>query len=119
MTAQNEFKNAAAAARWFNVPDWFDGTDFCGPRLVAYIDVKEEGLRRMVALHEIAHLLVDSETVSHGHGQQWVVTYRNLIEKYISSLVHAMWELAFEEESRKSAEKIADDPMWLALMIEH
>jgi hypothetical protein len=115
---QIELEDSAAAARWYTIPEWFDGGDSRGPRLVAYIDVKAEGLRRLVALHEIAHLLVDSETTVYGHGPRWVVTYRGLIKKHLPPTVHAMWELAFEEESKAVAKRIVAEPLWLAHLVQ-
>lgn len=114
---QNRFADSAAAARWFTVPNWFDGNDFLGPRLVAYIDVKAEGLRRLVALHEIAHLLVDSETARCGHGPQWIEAYRGLMQKYLPPGVQAIWDRTFRETSGKVAERVAADPLWLAHLL--
>ncbi|MCX5234410.1 hypothetical protein OG824_04075 [Streptomyces prunicolor] len=114
---QNRFADSAAAARWFTVPNWFDGNDFLGPRLVAYIDVQAEGLRRLVALHEIAHLLVDSETARRGHSSQWVEAYRGLMQKYLPPGVQTIWDRAFRETSSKAAERVAADPLWLAHLL--
>jgi hypothetical protein len=99
------------------VPNWFDGKDFSGPRLVAYVDVKVEGLRRLIALHEIDHLLVDSETLRCGHGPQWVEAYRDLMQKYLPPGVQTAWDRAFERISSKSAERVADNPLWLAHLL--
>ncbi|MCI3276976.1 hypothetical protein [Streptomyces cylindrosporus] len=114
---QNWFADSAAAARWFTVPNWFDGNDLIGPRLVAYIDVKAEGLRRLVALHEIAHLLVDSETVRCGHGSRWIEAYRSLMRKYLPPGVQAIWDRTFAETSNEVAERVAADPLWLAHLL--
>lgn len=111
------YTDAAAANRWSTVPAWFGDTGFGGPRLVAFIDVKVEGLRRLIALHEVAHLLVDSETMVYGHGPQWVAAYRDLIQTYLPPVVYAIWDLVFRGMSSKAEERVAADPLWLAHLV--
>lgn len=117
-----EFKDAAASARWdfpladrIGVPRKGELAGTKGP--VAYIDVKDEGLSRLVALHEIAHLLCDSMDVHAGHGERWAETYRRLISKHLGETWALVWEVEFEWWTEKAAAKIATDPDWLADMI--
>jgi hypothetical protein len=116
---RREFESAAAAARW-ETPDAdrigaqrtgeLAGTT--GP--VAYIDVKDEGLNRLVALHEMGHLLIDSMDSAFGHGQEWAQAYGQLIERHLGIEVSVAWQFQFQWWSEKAVEKIANDPNWLA-----
>lgn len=119
----SEFKGAAATARWgfpfvdrigVQRKDELAGTT--GP--VAYIDVRDEGLSLLVALHEIAHLLCDSVDAHAGHEERWAETYRRLISKHLGETWARVWEVEFEWWIEKSAAKIAADPDWLANMID-
>jgi putative metallohydrolase (TIGR04338 family) len=116
---EREFEGAAAAARWeipaadrMGMPRTGELADTTGP--VAYIDVKDEGLNQLFALHELGHLLVDSMDSALGHGPEWAQTYSQLIERHLGPELSALWRAQFQWWSEKAAEKIANDPNWLA-----
>jgi hypothetical protein len=112
------FLDSAAAARW-EIP----GADRLGiPRVgplsgttgpVAYIDVKDEGLNRLVALHEIAHLKVDTMAEAKAHRAEWATVYGTLLEQHLGRRTSAVWSVYFEWWTEKAGEKIQRDPNWL------
>jgi hypothetical protein len=108
------FEDAGAAARWVTPPEprppAFVGTS--GP--VAFLDVKDEALVRLIALHEIAHLLVDTEDAALGHERAWAEAYSQLIERHLSPELGALWRVHFQWWWQKANEHIARDPNWLA-----
>ncbi|MFN2525839.1 MAG: hypothetical protein ABR505_06190 [Actinomycetota bacterium] len=117
-----EFSECAAAARWaipaadqMGVPRTgvLSGTS----REVAYVDVVEEGLNRLVALHELAHLSVDTADVFQGHGSQWADSYTRLIEGCFCTCLAGFWDFEFNWWHRKAKEKIAQNPAWLRHLI--
>lgn len=86
------FQDAAATARWANpiadtmgVPRAGALAGTSGP--VAYVDVRAEGLVRLTALHEMAHLVADSPAVAVGHGNLWVREYTRLIRQHLGESV--------------------------------
>ncbi len=91
---QTEFDGVAGTARWMLPPAWaaarFTG-DLAGwTGAVPYIDVKLDGLFKVVALHEIAHLLVDTHEVLHGHGICWLDAFDGALRKVLGEAVADM-----------------------------
>ena len=121
-TRSGELSECAAAARWA-IP----AADQIGvPRTgvlhgtsgeVAYIDVAEEGLNRLVALHELAHLSVDTADVLQGHGSQWADAYTRLIEGCFGTCLAELWDFEFCWWHRKVKEKIDQNPAWLGHLL--
>lgn len=115
LTVQERFfEVAGAAARWVPPPEprprAFVGTSGS----VAFLDVKDEALVRLIALHEIAHLFVDTEDAALGHVREWAVAYSQLIERHLSPELSALWQAHFRWWWQKANEHIARDPNWLA-----
>ena len=115
---RREFDGAAAAARWaipqadtVGVPRSGELAGTTGP--VPYLDVKDEGLFRLFALHEVAHLLVDSLEVLLGHGPEWAEAYSQLIERHLGAELSALWRAQFLWWTAKASARIAADPNWL------
>jgi hypothetical protein len=109
------FDGAAAAARWFTVPNWHDGVRFTGQRrLVAYVDAWDKGLSRLLALHELAHLFCDSEFQRAGHVEEWSETFGRLIRDHVSPHISILWFVQFRWWTEKAAEEIGENPLWLA-----
>jgi hypothetical protein len=118
-----ELRDVAAAARWAIPPADALGRPRTGALAgttgpVAYIDVHDEGLLLLVALHEIAHLLCDSLDTTTGHDTGWAAAYEELIGRHLGVPVAALWRVEFDWWTDKAAEKIADDPDWLAGMVD-
>lgn len=114
-----EFDGAAAAARWA-IPsaDFLDMPrtgELAGTTgAVPYVDVKDEGLFRLFALHEVAHLLVDSVEVHLGDGCEWAEAHSQLIARHLSPDLSALWRAEFTWWWEKARAKIAANPNWLA-----
>jgi hypothetical protein len=118
-----ELRDAAAAARWATPPADAWGMPRTGALAgttgpVAYIDVHDEGLLRLVALHEIAHLFCDTLDATAGHDMRWAAAYEGLVGSHLGVPLAVLWRLEFDWWNAKAVEKIADDPDWLAGMVE-
>lgn len=116
------FADSAAAARWaipgadrLGVPREGALAGTTGP--VGYIDVKHEGLCRLVALHEIAHLLCDTIDTTMGHGEEWSIAYRRLIATHLGEAYLERWQHALERSAYNALRQIEADPDWLAELI--
>jgi hypothetical protein len=112
--AQDELSDMAATGRWESLPEFSPKTHGSPVlRPTAFIDVKVEGLCRLFALHEIAHLLCDTEDVWQDHAAYWMSTYRDLIDRYLGICYGAAWHQLLEWWSEKWRQYVADDPEWL------
>ncbi len=116
---EREFEGAAAAARWAMPSADRIGIARTGELAgttgaVPYLDVKDEGLQRLVALHELAHLSVDTLESALGHGREWADTYSELIQRHLGQDISLLWQAQFRWWWAKAKEKIAADPEWLA-----
>jgi hypothetical protein len=116
---EREFEGAATAARWaspqadlLGLPREGELAGTTGP--VPYIDVKDEGLFRLFALHEVAHLLIDTVDTHRGHGREWAEAYSRLIEHHLGPELSALWQAEFTWWWGKARTRIAADPNWLA-----
>jgi hypothetical protein len=109
--------DAAAAARWFSPPTFARSGELAGTTgPVAYIDVRADGLTRLVVLHETAHLLADAAGPV-GHCQTWAETYVALIRRHLGEGAATVWQFEFEWWRKKAEEKIAANSDWLAEML--
>lgn len=119
----SEFTDADATARWaypavdsLGLPRQGELAGTSGP--VAYIDVRMRSKpTRLVALHELAHLQVDSVNKTLGHGPAWANAYTELIEAALGPVVRALWSSEFDWWTEKAAEKVAADPNWLTELL--
>lgn len=98
-------RDRGAWALWCYPFGGFDCVPDTGPRFgelegtsgpVAYLDVTAEGLRRLIALHELAHLIVDEVNVHLGHGQEWLGVHKRLIANYLGRTTAARWQGLYE-----------------------
>lgn len=111
----DHFGNAAASAQWFTVPDWHDGVRSTDQRrLMTYIDAWDRGLNRLTAIHELAHLLCDTESNHIGHTAVWSERVYELLGRHVSRGMAVLWPVEFDWWTEKAAEKIAADLLWLA-----
>ncbi len=109
---------ASAEARWaYPYADQIgvdrDGVLAGTVGLVPYIDVTDEALEQLTLLHEVAHLLVDTDTVLQGHNGVWASRYADLIATYVDRFTASTWEFQWEWWTKKAAEHVAVDPQWM------
>jgi hypothetical protein len=99
------FRDQAAWALWCYPGGGVDCTPDIGPRFgelegtsgpVAYVDVTTEGLRRLIVLHELAHLAVDDVNVHLGHGEEWISAHGAMISTYLGDAVANRWQTVYE-----------------------
>jgi hypothetical protein len=108
LAAREQLGDVAGYAKWSLPPPWFPQV------MTAYIDVTIEGRNRLMALHETAHLLCDTADEAAGHGDRWAETLERLVGTYLGDLLGSLWRAEFDWWTRKAAEKIAENPLWLA-----
>lgn len=113
----NFSSDTAAEARWaipygeaLGLPRTGELSGTHGP--VPYIDLTEEALQQSTILHELAHLLVDTETSHEGHNEFWASTFGGLIERHVHRLTSLYWQICWEIEKLTVEKRIARDPGW-------
>lgn len=113
----NFSSDAAAEARWaipyvetLGLPRTGELSGTHGP--VPYIDLTEEALQQSTILHELAHLLVDTEASHEGHNELWASTFCGLIERHVHKLTSLCWQICWEMEKLTVEKRIARDPGW-------
>lgn len=107
-----------ASARWDTPPADAMGVQRTGglagtTGIVAYLDVQAAGQVRMVALHEIAHLLCDENDGPQGHDVGWAETYTALLQRFLDDVTAAAWAFEWTWWLNKAVEHIRGDPDWL------
>lgn len=116
--ARDLLADADASARWA-----YPAADSLGLRrsgalagtqgAVGYVDVQTAGQVRMVALHEIAHLLRDEAEGPRGHDLRWAETYCALLNHFLDSATALVWAFEWTWWLAKALEHLELDPDWL------
>lgn len=81
--------------------------------LVPYIDITDEALNQLSLLHEIGHLLVDTDMTLQGHNQVWAEEFGRLIGTHIDHFTRTEWEVMWEWAGDWAALKVAQGSRWL------
>jgi hypothetical protein len=53
-----------------------------------------------------------------GHDTRWAAVYERLIGRHLGVPVAVLWRVEFDWWNDKAVQKIADDPDWLAGMVD-
>lgn len=113
--ARARMGEGVAIGRWERQVTGLSDPSSSGFAPIAVIEVYREGLRRLVGLHEIAHLLCDTEDRSWGHGSRWVETYNELQYDHFGASFAANWAIRWGWRLNMWSQRCVDDQGYLPL----
>ena len=107
-----------ASARWAYPPADSLGLPRTGSLagtdgIVGYVDVQATGQVRMVALHEIAHLIRDEAKGPCGHDLEWAEIYSALQYRFLDQATALTWAFEWTWWLSKALDHLNRDVDWL------
>jgi hypothetical protein len=115
--------DAAAEARWARPSADQYGLERSGELAgtvgpVPYIDLSDEALNELSLLHEISHLLVDTETTLQGHSAIWCAEFERVLAAHVDPFTAAEWGAMLGWARQWAQRKIDADPDWPLSMLD-
>ena len=117
-TARALLADADASARWAHPSADSLGVPRTGSLagtegIVGYVDVQATGQIRIVALHEIAHLIRDEARGPCGHDLAWAEIYCALQYRFLDHTTALTWAFEWTWWLSKALDHLARDVDWL------
>ncbi|WP_327006040.1 hypothetical protein OHA72_01330 [Dactylosporangium sp. NBC_01737] len=78
-----------------------------------FLYVKAGQQRKLTALHEVAHLVVDSDEGNYGHSADWLSVYQRLQGTYLPKSVGDEWSTRHTRRLERIAREVDRDPTYI------